>query len=80
VAESFLAVAETAAAVETAAEVGTVAAVVETAVEFVVSELVGLIACVGCSLGSQHEISADSELMLGRQMFVETAAAADFVD
>jgi len=56
VAESFLAVAETAAAVETAAEVGTVAAVVETAVEFVVSELVGLIACVGCSLGSQHEI------------------------
>jgi len=63
VAESFLAVAETAAAVETAAEVGTVAAevgtvaaVAETAVEFVVSELVGLIACVGCFLGSQHEI------------------------
>ena len=61
VAGSFLAAAETVAAVgtavavETAAEVGTVA-VVETAVEVVVSEQVELIACVGCSLRSQHEI------------------------
>jgi len=51
-----LAAAETVAAVETAAEVGTIAAVVGIAVEVVVFELVGLIACVGCSSGSQHEI------------------------
>ena len=47
---SFLAVAETA-----AAEVEAVA-VVETAVEFVVSALVELTVCVCCSLRTQHEI------------------------
>ena len=46
---SFLAVAETAAEVETVA-------VVETAVEFAASELVELIVCVCYSSGTQHEI------------------------
>ena len=50
VSESFLAVLETA-----AAEVETVA-VVETAVEFVVSALVERTVCVCCSLRTQHEI------------------------
>ena len=54
VAGSFLAVAETAAEVETVVVVET--AVVETVVEFAVSELVELIVCVGYSSRTQHEI------------------------
>ena len=54
VAGSFLAVAETAAEVETVVVVET--AVVETVVEFAVSELVELIVCVCYSSGTQHEI------------------------
>ena len=53
VAESFLAVGET--VVETAAELETVA-VVETAVDFVVSALVELTVCVCYSLRTQHEL------------------------
>ena len=54
VAGSFLAVAETAAEVETVVVVET--AVVETVVEFAASELVELIVCVGYSSRTQHEI------------------------
>ena len=54
VAGSFLAVAETAAEVETVVVVET--AVVETVVEFAASELVELRVCVGYSSRTQHEI------------------------
>ena len=54
VAGSFLAVAETAAEVETVVVVET--AVVETVVEFAASELVELIVCVCYSSRTQHEI------------------------